>query len=146
MRDQINLLLVPKPFLAARERYGERILQYGYVESKMEYQNWLRKGDCVISTSIQENFGISVVEAIRFGCFPLLPDRLSYPELIPEKFHGDCLHRNSDDLKEKLCAFLSQPDRYRGMRRELADSMDRFAWERVCQEYDRELERLAGDA
>ncbi|HUV08345.1 MAG TPA: hypothetical protein VMX75_11490 [Spirochaetia bacterium] len=38
-----------------------------------------------------ENLGISVVEAVRFGCLPLLPRRPSYPELIPGEFHRACL-------------------------------------------------------
>lgn len=140
-----NFQKVPQPFLAARKRYGKRVLRYGYVESKQEYQDWLKRADCVISTSIQENFGISVVEAVRFGCFPLLPGRLSYPELIPGEFHGACLYRNEADLAEKLCAFLTHLDSYRRKRQELAASMKRFAWERVCPEYDSELESLAGE-
>ncbi len=45
-----------------------------------EYFEWLRKGDVAVSTAIQENFGISAVEAMRMGCAPLLPNRLAYPE------------------------------------------------------------------
>ena len=95
-----NFQAVPKAFLGARDRYGERIVQYGYVASRTEYINWLRKGSIVISTARQENFGISVVEAIRYGCLPLLPARLAYPEVIPKSFHKRVLYQNTDELVE----------------------------------------------
>jgi glycosyltransferase involved in cell wall biosynthesis len=83
-----NFQAVPKAFLRARSRYGRRIIQYGYVESRQEYIQWLQRGDIVISTATQENFGISIVEAIRCGCLPLLPARLAYPESIPDECHS----------------------------------------------------------
>ncbi|TFG42538.1 MAG: hypothetical protein E4H43_03000 [Bacteroidia bacterium] len=46
------------------------------------------------SAAIQENFGISVIEAMLMGCVPLLPDRLSYPEILPEEFHEHFLYKN----------------------------------------------------
>ena len=99
---------MPKPFLRAREQLGERIVQYGYLEAKEDYVDWLKRGTVVVSTAIQENFGISVVEAIRHGCFPLLPNNLSYPELIPEEYHSHCLCSNQQELVEKLSAILEE--------------------------------------
>jgi glycosyltransferase involved in cell wall biosynthesis len=90
----------PKAFVAAKSRFGEKIVQYGFVESKDAYLAWLKRGAVVVSTANQENFGISVVEAIRHGCLPLLPDRLSYPEILPEEFHEAFLYRDEDDLVE----------------------------------------------
>ncbi|MBL0712534.1 MAG: DUF3524 domain-containing protein, partial [Desulfosarcina sp.] len=71
----------PKCFLNARERLGDRIVHFGFAPSVEEYHRWLRRGHIVISTARQENFGISIVEAVRQGCLPLLPRRLSYPEI-----------------------------------------------------------------
>ena len=62
-----NYQAIPKAFAGARDRYGERIVQYGYVESREEYTKWLKRGSIVISTACQENFGISVVEAMAAG-------------------------------------------------------------------------------
>jgi len=142
-----NFQVVPKEFLAARERYGERIVQHGFVGSREGYLDWLRQGAVVISTAEQENFGMSIVEAVRLGCRPLLPDRLSYPELIPPDLHASCLYDGPDDLPDRLAAVLSRKETWAGaegdtLRRRLADAMSRFAWERVIREFDAELERL----
>jgi hypothetical protein len=48
----------------------------------------------LISTADHEFFGISVLEAMAAGAFPILPARLSYPELIPPAQHTRLsLHR-----------------------------------------------------
>ena len=46
----------------------------------------------VVSTSTHEFFGISMLEAIHCGCHPVLPNRLTYPELIPASLHDPLLH------------------------------------------------------
>ncbi len=135
-----NFQFVPKAFLEARERLGDRVAQYGYVADREEYLGWLGRGDIVVSTAIQENFGIAVVEAIRLGCVPLLPRRLSYPELIPEGFHEGCLYSDEDDLAARLTDIARRP---RGADPRLADAMGRFSWENQIEAYDAELDRLA---
>lgn len=139
-----NFQMVLKPFLEARQRYGTRIVRYGYAETKEDHRGWLSRGDLVISTSIQENFGISIVEAVRFGCFPLLPRRLSYPELIPGHFHRPCPYTDERDLLAKLFRFLCNPGSFRKAREELSRSMERFSWQVVGREYDAVPEALAG--
>jgi len=139
-----NFQVVPKPFLTAREKFGERIVQYGYEVSKKKYQDWLKQGVIVVSTAIQENFGISIVEAIRNGCYPLLPNSLSYPELIPEGHHTDCLYNSQEELVEKLSRILATPGKYVEKRGELASHMEKYSWEVVIDKYDKEIEELVG--
>ncbi len=76
----------PRCFLEAKERFTDRIIHYGFAETYEEYIQLLCKGDIVVSTSSHEFYGISIVEAVRAGCIPVLPDRLSYPELFPGKY------------------------------------------------------------
>ncbi len=73
----------PPIFAMARQRLGERLLHFGYVEDRQRYAELLCRGDIVVSTARHEFFGISVLEAVRAGCRPLVPDRLSYRELFP---------------------------------------------------------------
>ena len=137
-----NSQTVPKAFIQARERYGARIVQYGYLESRRQYLKWLARGSIVISTAQQENFGISVVEAIRHGCLPLLPARLAYPEIIPASHHPEVLYHSHQDLVEKLLDRLINYSNYLNLRRVLANDMGRFAWQNTIAQYDLELEKL----
>ena len=82
----------PYEFERAFQRYAERIIHYGYAEDFKEYSGLLHRADLVVSTSNHEFFGIAILEAIYCGCHPLLPNRLSYPELIPETLHRPLLH------------------------------------------------------
>jgi glycosyltransferase involved in cell wall biosynthesis len=137
---------IPEPFKTARDRYGKRIVQYGYVDARSEYVNWLKRGSIVISTAQQENFGMAVVEAIRCGCIPLLPARLSYPEIIPAKYHSRVLYRDHQDLVAKLLRRIFNYAAYQDLRSALSQEMDQFAWPNSIDRYDQALEELAGMA
>ncbi len=138
-----NFQAVPKAFLSAQERFADRIVCCGYEPDRARYLAWLEKGDVVVSTALQENFGISIVEAVRCGCLPLLPNRLAYPEILPAPAHGDCLYEGVGDLVDKLSRLLTGFDGMGALRDALAASMARFAWENCIAAYDAELERLA---
>jgi len=87
----------PEIFDEAKETLSSKILHFGYVRSRKDYARWLKHGSIVVSTARHEFFGIAILEAVRAGCRPLLPRRLSYPELFPEDF----LY-NEDDLSDRL--------------------------------------------
>jgi len=133
---------VPPVFERARARLSDRIVRFGYVESREEYIDVLLGCDVVVSTARQEFFGISVVEAAYAGCVPLLPDRLSYPELVPERFHSQCLYADDGELKARLARWMEHPEEARSL--VLTDEMRRFGWERVAPALDAELECVAG--
>ena len=138
-----NFQAVPKAFIRARKRYGRRIIQYGYVESRQEYIKWLQRGAIVISSATQENFGISIVEAIRCGCLPLLPARLAYPEIIPQEFHSRVLYCDQQDLVQKLSQRIQDYAQFQDLRHRLSDVMQQFAWANLIDRYDEKLEKLA---
>jgi len=96
----------PDCFARAWELLQDRILHFGYAASRAEYARLLGKGDVVVSTALHEFFGIAVLEAVRAGCRPLLPDRLSYPELFPRDF---LYHEGA--LEERLALLLQNPGR-----------------------------------
>jgi glycosyltransferase involved in cell wall biosynthesis len=136
---------VPKPFLAAKERLGAQMLHYGFVPSRARYLAWLARADLVISTALQENFGIAIVEAIAAGCYPLLPDALAYPEILPARLHARHLYRGLPDLVERCAALLRNPGQLAEGRAERRRAVERFAWERMVRKYDRLFSGLMGN-
>jgi len=101
---------VPIEFQEAEKKLRNYILQWGQVKLTSDYHNWLRQCDIVVSTSLQDFFGISVVEAIQHHCWPILPDRLAFPEHIPEEYHSLCLYENDEELLPLLTkAIALQP-------------------------------------
>ncbi|MHC5111096.1 MAG: tRNA-queuosine alpha-mannosyltransferase domain-containing protein [Planctomycetota bacterium] len=101
----------PAAFQEASRALDDRILHAGYLESHEAYVDWLHRCDLVVSSAIQENFGIAVVEAMSAGCIPVLPNRLAYPELIPPDLHATCLFDGDDKLYRSLSTALPRrPD------------------------------------
>ena len=128
-------------FEEARERLGGRVVHFGYAQPEA-YAALLRRSDVVVSTAIHEFFGVAVVEAVYAGCFPVLPHRLSYRELIPRRFHQRSLYEGFDDLVGCLGWSLTNVDRARAMGVELRIAMQPFDWTALAPRYDHELARF----
>ncbi|MHC4788140.1 MAG: tRNA-queuosine alpha-mannosyltransferase domain-containing protein [Planctomycetota bacterium] len=137
----------PSAFEEARQDLGGRIRHFGYVESRAAYCRLLLQSDVAVSAAVQEFFGIAVVEATYAGCAPLLPDGLSYPELLPRKWHGLCLYEGRDDLKARLRRWMRRPHQARSV--DLRAEVARFGWDQVAPRLDGVFEGLlqeGGDA
>ncbi|GAW66056.1 glycosyl transferase family 1 [Geoanaerobacter pelophilus] len=129
----------PGVFRQARERLGSRVVQWGYLERFSDYAAWLWRADILPVTSRQEFFGASVVQALYCGCRPLLPDRLAYPEHVPDEARERVLYRDDGNLAERLRELILE--RERG---EVLDCfVGRYDWEKLAPVYDSFLERVA---
>ena len=127
---------VPPIFDAAQKEFTDSIHHWGYVTDKEEYYRLLSRGDIIVSTALQENFGISVVEAMRYGCYPLLPSRLSYPEILPYEFHHQCLYTSEEDLRNRLKNLLVRPESVTSLTLMLSRNMEKHAWEKRINAFD----------
>lgn len=136
-----NVRQEPEEFEAARERLGERVVHFGRAKPG-KYHRLLWRADVVASTAIHEFFGIAVVEAIYCGCFPVLPRRLSYPEILPTAHHDRCLYDDFDGLVERLRWALTQPESARQVAEALRPAVARFDWSELALQYDEVLASL----
>ncbi|MDL0430304.1 DUF3524 domain-containing protein [Marinobacter sp. TBZ242] len=73
----------PEAFDRIHERHRERIVNWGYLKSRSDYDRLLAEADVAISTALHDFQGLSVLEAMASGCMALAPDRLAYPEYVP---------------------------------------------------------------
>ena len=74
----------PAAFDQIRSRYRARILHWGFLPDREEYDRLLGQADLVVSTALHDFQGLSVLEAMASGCVALTPDRLAYPEYVPD--------------------------------------------------------------
>ena len=86
---------------------SDYILHCGFVQSKIDYENLLFKGDLVVSTAQHEFFGVAMLEACRAGCIPLVPQRLVYQEIYKNQIY---FYRTKTQLFKKLKYFCLHPD------------------------------------
>ena len=117
------------------------MIHFGYAGPR-EYGALLRRADVVVSTAIHEFFGVSIVEAVYCGCFPVLPRRLSYPEIIPRSHHEACLYDDFEGMVAKLGWALSNPHHACEAAAALLPDVARFDWSKLGPRYDAALEAL----
>ena len=70
--------------------------------SKKEYYKTLSKSKVIVSFALQENFGYAIQEACYFNVYPVLPNRLVYPEMYPK----ECLYDTFDQCVELVDKIL----------------------------------------
>jgi glycosyltransferase involved in cell wall biosynthesis len=85
----------------------------GFLADRAQYAAALGRADVVLSTARHEFFGLAVTEAMAAGCTPLVPHRLSYPELVPGARHARCLYADGDDLVARLERAALDPEVFR---------------------------------
>ena len=136
----------PDEFERAWKRFGDQITHFGYVENVENYSKLLHSGDIVVSTATYEFFCVAIMEAIYCGCHPLVPNRLHYPELIPDSLHKPLLHapvlyETEDDLFKNLKDLLTgvtQPL----PKTSLQNINKHMDWSRMIERYDELFDEL----
>ena len=76
----------PPVFQEIERDYSHRLVQFGYLDSTADYRQYLEDADIVLSTALHEFQGLAVLEAVRAGCLPAVPNRLVYPEIFAPEF------------------------------------------------------------
>ena len=131
----------PLIFETAIERLDEQLVHVGFADSG-QYKSLLWQADITISTAIHEFFGISILEAVYCDTFPILPNRLSYPEIIPDVFHTDCLYEGEDGLVQKLRWALTNRDEVRQIAKGVKTAVSKYNWQHIAPQYDTMLEQI----
>lgn len=136
-----NFRKKPAEFEEARERLGDKIVQFGYAEDFSSYASLLWKADIMPVTSNQDFFGGSVVEGIYCNNLPLLPKRLAYPEHIPEEFQEEFFYEDFGDLVNRLERAIINIDETRS--KDVSRFVRGYRWEEMAPRYDNLLNELA---
>lgn len=104
------------------DRLGDRVDHQGYAPAA-EYERLLLSSDVVVSAADHEFFGIALVEAMAAGAVPVLPARLSFPELVEPAWHDVALYPDGalrSRLTEVLSGLGAAQDATQGLRQSMA--------------------------
>jgi glycosyltransferase involved in cell wall biosynthesis len=138
----------PAVFDQAHNDFHDYIDLWGYQQSRHDYEQALFNSDVVVSTANHEFFGISIVEAIAAGAYPLVPNRLSYPEILglgriegAEIFFYDGTVRDLADKLSRIAARVEKDVNWPGG---ISSSVltNRFKWQNLISRYDKALEQI----
>jgi len=124
----------PSVFEMARQKFKDRIIQWGYVEAKESYQNFLVMSDVLLVTANQDFFGGSVVEAVHAGAYPILPNRLAYPEHVG----SGSLYSDREEMIEKLRQAIGNFENLPS----LSKNVEKYSWNNCISFYDSTLDKL----
>lgn len=97
---------VPEAIQHIQEEFRDWLWVDGPVDDDHAYRQVLAQGDVVVSTARHDFQGLAVLEAMAAGCLACVPDRLAYPEFVPEaqRYGGDA--DSASDDAEALAAGL----------------------------------------
>jgi glycosyltransferase involved in cell wall biosynthesis len=119
------------------QEFGSHMLHCGYANTHEEYWAWLQQIDVVVSTADHEFFGIAVCEAIWAGAAAVLPNRLSYPELVSP----ECLYDSLDDA-QRLIGSLLLPAQRAALAGAARAEIAKFQMRSTVRRLDETLDRL----
>jgi glycosyltransferase involved in cell wall biosynthesis len=141
---------VPEVFSDARRLLADHIDRWGYQRERTDYEAALREADVFVSTARHEFFGLSAVEASLAGAYPLVPNRLAYPEIFSPAHNagaGEFLYDGSvKDLTVRLIDLATRLERegsLLGPTESLRDRLRRFEWPNLAPSLDATVERIA---
>ena len=126
----------PDGWLDMKEAMGNRCLHWGFAESESEYWQWLSKGTVAPVDPRQEYFGIAVVEAMRCGVIPWVPEQHAYTETMPPRHPYLNHERWTEAMRNRRWAtWPVAPSVY-------ADHALRYDWTSLSGRYNEALDAL----
>jgi glycosyltransferase involved in cell wall biosynthesis len=137
----------PDVFDFARKEFADHIDRWGYQENRSDYEAALLDADVFVSTADHEFFGFSVLEAVAAGAFPLVPERLAYPETLGlDSGNEDFYFKGGADQLAKRLVQLSEKfqnnNLWDGNPDRAIRIVEKFFWRTKAGLLDRELNRV----
>jgi len=125
----------PKIFDNAKKILNDRILKFAYADSFEEYANWLWRSDILPVTSKQDFFGISIIEAAYCNTHPILPKRLTYPEIFKNNAKTE-FYEDNNELYEKIKSLITSKSYKQDYKNTF---LNKYDWDNIVNKYDEEF-------
>ena len=139
----------PAVFEWAKKYFHKEIDRWGYQKTRTQYEQALTETDIVVSTAAHEFFGISIVEAIAAGAYPVLPNRLAYPQILSldqdsnraEFFYDGSAAALADKLQQ-LAERVQRGGLWGQDENRAATLVEKFQWPKLAPELDERIEKI----
>lgn len=132
----------PAIFAEAKVRLSEHCLHFGYVKDRQRYLRLLWQADILPVTSQQDFFGGSIVEAMYCGVTPFLPNRLAYPEHIPDSEKSTYIYEGGEALYQKVRAAMSEIGQLRCEATKIREMVTHYDWSTIVPSYDEAFTKM----
>jgi len=137
----------PTIFDKAYIEFREYIDNWGFMETKNEYYKVLSSSDIFVSTAIHEFFGISALEASAAGAYPLLPNRLAYPEifrddennLLEEYFYDGTASQLANKIEQLHILHISQKSIWNNVSIKAAQIAEKYRLKDITKNLDNSM-------
>lgn len=115
--------------------------QWGPIENRQEYLELLGSSQLVLSTALHDFQGLSVLEATAMGCIPIVPNRLAYPEFIPDEYRyqscdSQAKYAESEEIdaaSKMITQFVETPPKQ-------MTSLNKLSWQNLKASYQQNFE------
>ena len=137
----------PEVFTTARQEFSEYIDHWGYQQERRDYEAALLNADLFVSTADHEFFGFSVLEGAAAGAYPLVPEKLAYPETLERDAGNEdfFFKGGADKLAERLIQMsekVKNNNLWDGSPDRAIRIVEKFFWKTKAKILDQELIRV----
>lgn len=137
----------PDIFDSARNEFADHIDRWGFQKERQDYESALLEADIFVSTADHEFFGFSVLEAAAAGAFPLVPEKLAYPETLGLDSGNEDFYFKGDaeQLAERLVQLskkIQNNNLWNGDPDRAIRIIEKFLWKTKACLLDNELNRI----
>lgn len=130
----------PEVFQTIKKQFHKQIISFGYQSERIDYLNILSQSDLVLSTAVHEFQGLAVLEAVAYGCIPIVPDRLCYSELFEDDFrYQSCMDNHHKEIMS-MCDTIEHWHRYlKSGQISKAPDLSMFTWKHLERKYQQAI-------
>jgi len=132
----------PPVFEKIKNEFTSSLGIIDYIDNLNDYQKTLASADIVISTSLHEFQGLSILNAVASGCIPAVPDRLSYRELFDKRYRYTSFLDNPENEAAALCRLIVTLEQEK--QQAIQPNLKNLGWLKMRPKYQRCFKQLIG--
>jgi len=132
----------PDCFAEFRHNYANNIVTWGHQPFE-EYMRILKTADIAVSAALHDFQGLGMLEAIAAGCIAVAPNRMAYPEYLPDELLYEVGDNEDLEVQALYQKLLSVIDGFTTRNPPEAD-IDRYMIDQALPKYRKLFKELIG--